>query len=197
MTQGGSFSINCSADASISPTPVINLLHMGSVSNSIMGYELIYVVGSASKADQGSYECFVQNRQGNATKSLPNSISVLGKHTHRLICFCLGLYGHLVPANVDRFTTVINVLNNGRVEIEEGSDEQLECIASGDQPLTVKLHRNTQSLIESVSSTVKIVLTSVKIGQDDGTYTCTAVNNVKTDEVNLTIAVYSKTIAPS
>ena len=109
----------------------------------------------------------------------------------------MGLYGRLVPANVDRFTTVINVLNNGRVEIEEGSDEQLECIASGDQPLTVKLRHNTQSLNESVSSTVRAVLTSVKIGQDDGTYTCTAVNDVKTDEVNLTIAVYSKTIVPS
>ena len=79
VPHGMSFLINCSADGSISPIPVINLLHMGSVSNSIMGYELIYVVGSASKADQGSYECFVQNRQGNATESLPNSISVLGK----------------------------------------------------------------------------------------------------------------------
>ena len=90
VTEGTSFSINCSADASISPTPVIDLLHMGSVSNSTMGYELIYVVGSASKADQGNYECFVQNRQGNTTKSLPNSISVLSK---RRRIFDLLLFG--------------------------------------------------------------------------------------------------------
>ena len=98
---------------------------------------------------------------------------------------------------MDRFTTIINAPNNNRqVEIEEGTDERLECTASGDQPLTVKLLHNNQSLNESVSSTIRAVLTSVKIRQDDGTYTCIAVNDVKTDEENLTVTVYSKTIAP-
>ena len=97
---------------------------------------------------------------------------------------------------MDRFTTIINAPNNNRqVEIEEGTDEQFECTALGDGPLRLKLLHNNQSLNESVSSTVRAKLTSVTIGQDDGTYTCTAVNDVETDKENLTITVYSKTIS--
>ena len=83
VAEGTSFSINCSADASISPTPVIELLHMESSSNrTIWDHELVYVVDYASKADQGRYECWVRNRQGNVTKTIP--ISVLGKKTFNI-----------------------------------------------------------------------------------------------------------------
>ena len=102
----------------------------------------------------------------------------------------------LVPANVETFTSVINPPQNKTIEIEEGTDDRLNCIASGDPTLTVKIVHGNRVLNESsVSPSISATLQSVKVGEDDGSFACSASNSIQTGIRNLTVIVYSKAIA--
>ena len=77
VPHGMSFLINCSADGSISPIPVITLSHEGNVIGTVTGHQLLHTVFSVTESDEGNYTCQVSNRQGNVMKSLPNLIDVV------------------------------------------------------------------------------------------------------------------------
>eukprot|EP00118_Oscarella_pearsei_P022876 m.268282 g.268282 ORF g.268282 m.268282 type:complete len:267 (+) comp40525_c1_seq11:420-1220(+) len=76
VSEGKPFSINCSANRTISPTPSVTLSHKGTTVNSTTGYEVVHLVTNAANSDEGNYTCFVGNRQGNVTKGLPSLIDV-------------------------------------------------------------------------------------------------------------------------
>ena len=89
-----------------------------------------------------------------------------------------------------------NLPQNTTIEIEEGTDDGLNCIASGDPILTVKIVYGSRVLNESsVRKSISATLQSVKVGEDDGSFACSASNSIHTGIKNLTVIVYSKPIA--